>query len=312
MAAHSKKVVIAALLGNGAIATIKFIVAAITRSSAMLAEAVHSLADTGNQALLLLGIKRSTKPADELHPFGYGQEQYFWSFVVANMLFFIGAVVSIYEGVRKLGHPHPIERAWLIYIILGVSFVIEGTALTIAYREFNRHRPSGMGLLRAMRRTKDTSVLVVLLEDSAALSGLLVAFFGVLAAELTGMMIFDAIASIAIGLILGLVALVLAWETKDLLIGEAATREDRAAIRAAVEAFDEVQAVGQLLTMHLAPSKILVAMDLEFSDGLGANAIEAVVDRIEAAIREKVPAVDRIFIEAEEVRVLARRTAPRS
>jgi len=301
MAGHSKKVVLVALFGNFAITVIKFIVAVITRSAAMLAEAIHSLADTGNQGLLLLGLKRSAKPADEEHPFGYGKEQYFWSFVVANMLFFVGSVVSIYEGINKLRHPHPIESAWLIYIILGVSFLIEGYALLTAYRAFQKSRPKGLGILAAIRRSKDTNVIVVLLEDTAALVGLSVAFVGVLLAEVTGIAMFDGLASIVIGLILASVAFLLAWEIRSLLIGESASPEDRAAVRQVLAGCDQLEGVGRLFTMHLSPHNILLALNLEFKDGLTSNEIEKVIDSLEADIKAAVPDIQKIFIEADQV-----------
>lgn len=297
----SRKVVLAALTANFIIAVFKFAVAAVSRSTAMLAEAIHSLADTGNQVLLLVGLKRSEKPADSLHPFGYGKEQFFWSFMVAMMLFFVGAVVSIYEGVHKVLEPEPIRSAWMIYVILGVSFVLESYAFMVAFREFQRTRQPGTSFLEAVHKSKDSNVLVVLFEDSAALTGLVVAFSGVLAAELTGWMVLDGVASILIGVLLATVAFALAWETKDLLIGESASRPHRTSIREAVRSFPEVSALGQVLTMHLAPKKILVAMDLEFDDRLSADQIEVVVNRIEARIRDGVPEVDRIFIEAKNV-----------
>ena len=303
MKSGSQTVVMAAFLSNLAIAVLKFVVAAISRSSAMLAEAVHSLADTGNQLLLLIGLKRSKKPADAKHPFGYGQEQYFWSFVVANTIFFIGSVVSIYEGISKLKSPHPIVKPGLIYVVLGISLLVEGTALLIAYREFNKNRPKGLGLIEGIKCSKDTNVVVVLLEDSAALGGLIIAFLGVLLAETTGLMIFDALASILIGVLLAVVAFILAYEIKGLLIGEAASPAVIQNIRQAVSSFGEVQAIGELLTMHLAPRRILVAMDVEFQDHLTADEIEKIIDQIETAIREITPSVDRIYIEADQVRV---------
>jgi len=297
----SKTVILAALIGNTLIAVIKLAVALITSSSAVLAEAVHSFADTGNQLLLLLGLKRSRKPADASHPFGYGQEQYFWSFVVANMLFFVGAVVSVYEGIAKFKNPHPIEHAWLIYSVLAVAFLIEALALRVAVKELNRHREPGTGLLKAVQQTKDTNVAVVFFEDSAALTGLVVAFVGVLLAELTGWVMFDAIASIIIGLLLGLVAFLLAHETKELLIGEAASPGNVARIRQCAANIVQVSKVGEVLTMHLGPDSILITMNVEFVDQLSTNEIEAAIDQLEAAIRQKVPSAGKIFIEAEAV-----------
>jgi cation diffusion facilitator family transporter len=309
MKSGSKLVILAALSANAIITAIKFIVALITRSSAMLAEAVHSAADTGNQVLLLLGLKRSQKPPDSTHPFGYGQEQYFWSFVVANMLFFVGAVVSVYEGIHKLQDPQPIERPWLIYAILGIAALIESVALFFAIKELNKTRRPGTGLLRAAQESKDTSVAVVFFEDTAALFGLAIAFFGVLAAQLTGLMLFDGIASILIGVLLATVAFVLAHETKELLIGEAASPEHVAAIRKAAAETPGVKAVGSVLTMHLGPRRILVNMNVDFEDQIRADELEGVVDNMEANIRKAVPAADKIFIEADDVKLTpSRRT----
>jgi cation diffusion facilitator family transporter len=309
MKSGSKLVILAALTANALITAIKYIVALITKSSAMLAEAVHSTADTGNQVLLLLGLKRSRKPPDTAHPFGYGQEQYFWSFVVANMLFFVGAVVSVYEGIHKLQDPHPIERPWLIYAILIVAAAIESVALIFAIRELNQTRRPGTGLLKAVQETKDTSVAVVFFEDTAALLGLSIAFVGVLLAQLTGMMIFDGIASILIGVLLAAVAFVLAHETKELLIGEAASPENVAAIRQAAANTPGVKAVGSVLTMHLGPRRILINMNVDFEDRLRAEELEDVVDKMEENIRQAVPAADKIFIEADDVKLTpSRRT----
>ena len=308
MAGHSKKVVLVALLGNTIITIVKFIVALFTRSAAMLAEAIHSLADTGNQGLLLLGLHRSQKPADANHPFGYGKEQYFWSFVVANMLFFIGAVVSVYEGVSKLSHPHPIESAWLIYTILAVSFSIEFFAFRTAFIVFKKSRVKGQSYFSAVRNMKDSNVLVVLLEDSAALTGLLIAFLGVLLTELTGIAVFDALASILIGVVLAVVAMLLAWKTKELLIGESAKPSDLVAMRAVLDKCDQVKNVGELFTMHMAPDRILLGLNLEFIDELTSNDIESVIDELEASLKAAVPSVDRIFIEADEL-VVRKRTS---
>jgi cation diffusion facilitator family transporter len=292
-------VIIAALIGNAIIAAIKFIVATVSGSSAMMAEAVHSLADTGNQILLLMGLKKSQKPPDDDHPFGYGQEQYFWSFVVANMIFFIGAVVSIYEGIGKIKNPHPIENPGLIYIVLGISCAIEAVAFGIALRELHRTKAPGTSIFEAVKRTKDTNVAVVFFEDLAALCGLIIAFIGVLIAQLTGLMIFDGIASILIGVLLAAVAYLLASETKELLIGEAASPKNVRLIRKIAQEMDEVNAVGKILTMHLGPKSILVTMNVNFTDDLVADDMEHVIDVLEAKIRKQIPAADKIFIEAE-------------
>jgi len=309
MKSGSKLVVLAALTANSLITAIKYVVALITGSSAMLAEAVHSTADTGNQVLLLLGLKRSQKPPDAAHPFGYGQEQYFWSFVVANMLFFIGAVVSVYEGIHKLQDPQPIERPGLIYAILAAAALIESVALFFAIKELNKTRRRGTGLMKAVQESKDTNVAVVFFEDTAALLGLTIAFVGVLLSQLTGMMLFDGVASILIGVLLAVVAFLLAHETKELLIGEAASPENVAAIRRAAAGTPGVLAVGNILTMHLGPRRILVNMNVDFEDQLLAEELEDVVDKMEANIREAVPAADKIFIEADDVKLTpSRRT----
>lgn len=300
MSSGSKKVVYAALIGNGLITLVKFIVAIITRSSAMMAESFHSLADMGNQLLLLLGIKRSKKLPDRDHPFGYGKEQYFWSFIVANMLFLGGAVVSIYEGVNKIIKPHEIERIHLIYIILGVSLAIESWSITIAIKEFLRQK-EGEGILKTLKESKDPNLTVVLIEDSAALIGLVTAFTGVLLVEITGIVIFDAIASILIGIVLALVAFFLANEMRKLLIGESATEKDLELIRLAVRGVPEIEELGDVFTMHLGPENILLAMNIDFRDDIPSCDLEQVIERIERRIKEKVPKVKQIFIEAEGI-----------
>ncbi len=298
MKTGSRGVIVAALIANLVIAAIKFVVAFCTLSAAMLAEAVHSMADTGNQFLLLLGLRLSRKPADAAHPFGYGKEQYFWAFVVALMLFFVGAVVSIYEGVDKVLEPHPLERVWLVYLILGVSIAIETVSFSLALREFNRRRAPGVGILASIRQTKDASLAVVLLEDTAALVGLSLALLGVATAQLTGLVFFDGLASIAIGLLLAAVAFLLAFETRELLIGESASPGTLTAIRSAIEGYPGVVAVGRVLTMHLGANSILVGVNCDFDNGLSAGEVEAIIERLEVRIREVVPEAGRIFIEA--------------
>ncbi len=215
MATGSSRVIYAALIGNGIIMVIKFMVAILTRSSAMMAEAVHSLADMGNQGLLLLGIRLSRRPADQEHAFGHGKEQYFWSFLVANLLFSLGALFSIYEGLNKLLHPHALERVYLIYLILGAAIIIEGYSFSLALGEFFRQK-RGAAFWLALKESKDPNLIVVLVEDAAALAGLLIAFFGTVLADITGLMLFDGVASIIIGLILAAVALYLANEMRQL------------------------------------------------------------------------------------------------
>ena len=245
MAAHgSKKVIYAALAGNGLIAITKFFAAGYTGSSAMLSEAIHSVVDTGNQGLLLYGIKRSQRPADETHPFGYGSEIYFWSFVVAILIFGVGAGVSFYEGVQKLIHPHPISSPVVNYIVLGAAMVFEAVAWYIAYKEFGRVR-GNLGLFEAVQRSKDPTLFTVLFEDTAAMLGLIVALFGVAAAHLLGLAWADGAASVAIGVILASTAALLAYETKGLLIGEAAGRKVQLGIRRILTSSPEVNRINE-------------------------------------------------------------------
>ena len=235
MAAGSKKVIYAALIGNALIAVTKFAAATVTGSSAMLAEGIHSLVDTGNQGLLLYGLARAGKPADEKHPFGYGAELYFWAFVVAIMIFAIGAGISIYEGVHKVMDPHAITNPLINYVVLGLAMIFEGVAWWIALKEF-RTRKGKRGWIEAVRDSKDPSVFTVLFEDTAAMLGLIVAFLGIAGAQYFGIAALDGTASIVIGVILAITAALLAYETKGLLIGEAAAPEVVETVRAILSA----------------------------------------------------------------------------
>ena len=219
MASSSKKVIYAALAGNGLIAATKFMAAAITGSAAMLSEGIHSAVDTTNQMLLLYGLRRSKKPADNLFPFGYGKEVYFWSFVVAILIFAVGAGISVYEGVHQLKNPRPIENFMVNYFVLAFAMLFEGAAWLFAYKEFSKTM-GRRGYIEAIRMAKNPSVFVVLFEDSAAMLGLLVAFLGILLGQLTGNTLYDGLASILIGLILGATAIWLAYEIKGLLVVE--------------------------------------------------------------------------------------------
>jgi cation diffusion facilitator family transporter len=226
MASGSKKIIIAALIGNSLISITKFIAALITSSSAMLSEGIHSLVDTGNQILLLYGLKQAKRPADENFPFGHGKEVYFWSFIVAILIFALGGGISIYEGIQHMRHPKPISNPVINYIVLGLALIFEGAAWCFAFREFNRAKGK-WGYIEAVQRGKDPSMFVVLFEDSAAMLGLLVAFAGIGLTQMTGILYFDGAASIIIGLILIGTAIWLAYETKGLLIGESANRPVR-------------------------------------------------------------------------------------
>ena len=294
----STKVIIAALIGNAAISITKFFAAFMTGSSAMLSEGIHSLVDTGNQVLLLHGMKQAKKPADEDFPFGHGKEIYFWSFVVAILIFAVGSGVSIYEGIRHVIHPNQIENPMVNYVVLGLAMVFEGAAWFFAFKEFGKVKGK-RGYIEAVQRGKDPSMFVVLFEDSAALLGLLIALLGIWLAQVTGNPVFDGVASILIGVILGGTAIWLAIETKGLLIGEGANKEVISSIRSIAESFDEVEKVNELLTMHMGPEFILVNISIRFKRRQLTRDIEAVIQDIDSVIKEKHGFVKRIFVEAE-------------
>ena len=298
MASGSKTVIYAALAGNTVIAVGKFVAASITGSSAMFSEGVHSLVDTGNQALILLGLRRAQRPADGEFPFGHGKEIYFWSFVVAMSIFGLGAGVSIYEGVQHLRHPNELTDLGWSYGILGFALVVEGCAWLLAFREFDRTR-GRRSFLEAVEHGKDPTTYVVLFEDTAALAGLLVALVGIALTEWTGMAWIDGAASIVIGGILAATALWLAKETMGLLIGESADPEVIEGIRAIASGQAGVVRVNEVLTMHMGPEFVLVNLSIDFEDALDAGTIERTVQAIDLAIKERYPEVKRIFAEAE-------------
>ncbi len=294
----STKVVIAAFIGNGLIAITKFGAAAVTGSSAMFSEAVHSIVDTGNQALMLYGIKRSQRPADARHPFGYGRELYFWAFIVAMLLFSTGAGVSVYEGVHKILDPQPVTDAYINYIVLGLAMVFEGAAFWFAFKEFNRVK-GGRGYFAAVRVSKDPALFTVLLEDAAALLGLVIAFVGITLAQVLDMPALDGVASVAIGLVLAGTALLLAYESKGLLIGEAAKPEVLAKLRRILGAEHGVDRINEILTMHMGPRDVLLNLSLDFRSSLSSDEVEAEVTRLERQIKAALPEITRVFIEAE-------------
>ncbi len=303
MSHGSKKVVMAALIGNALITVMKFFAAFFSGSAAMLAEAFHSTADTGNQFMLLFGMSRSKRPPDEDHPFGYGKEIYFWAFAVAVSIFFVGAALSIYKGIEKIIHPEAIESITLPLIVLCLSFVFEAYAFKIALKEARKvsRGSSVTALIKMAIRTKDPTIMIVLFEDGAAMVGLVVAITGILLSYYLHLPILDAVTSIVIGIILLFVAFFLARETKKLLIGESATKEDREKIMAAVTGVKGVEKCGSLMTMHLGPADILVNLDVEFTDMLSTDELEDTIDTIEIRIKKAVPTVKRIFIEAESI-----------
>lgn len=290
--------VVAALIGNILVAGTKLVAALFTGSSAMLSEAVHSIVDTGNELLLLHGIRTAARRPDPIHPLGYGRELYFWSFIVAMLLFGLGAGVSIWEGVRHIADPHPIEDAKVNYIVLGLCFLFEGGSWIVARRQFARAQ-GRMGFWKAFRTSKDPPSFMVLFEDSAALIGIVIAAIGIRLSEHHGLLKADGIASVAIGLILAITATLLAVESKSLLIGERASPERVASILAIARAMPGVRTANGVITVHLSPDQILAALSLAFDDDLKAPEIEDLVSRIEDALREKHPEIVILFVKPQ-------------
>jgi len=299
MAGSSKKIIYAALAGNSLIAITKFIAAGISGSSAMLSEGIHSLVDTGNQGLLLYGLHRAKRPADSDFPFGYGKEIYFWSFVVAILIFALGAGISIYEGIHRLLEPKPLGDPTINYIVLGLAMLFEGAAWYFAFKEFSKVKGS-IGYIEAVQKGKDPTLFVVLFEDSAAMLGLLFALVGVALGDFTGNSMFDSMASIAIGLLLGATAIWLAYETKGLLIGESAKKSVVQGIRELVNKSDYVEHVNEVLTMHMGPEYILVNLSIDFIDDATADEVEDSIESMDQQIKQTFPNVKRVFIETEK------------
>jgi cation diffusion facilitator family transporter len=290
--------VYSAIAANGIIAVCKFVVAAITGSSAMLSEGIHSVVDTGNQFLLILGLKKSRKPADEIHPFGHGKELYFWSLIVAILLFGIGGGISVYEGITHLQHPaKPIDPFWS-YLVLSIAFVVEGISWMIALRELLA-RKSEEGFWHSLWTSKDPTIFTVLAEDSAALGGLIIAFLGIFLSHELNLPVLDAVSSILIGVLLAGVAVYLIFESKGLLIGESADPHVIRRIREIAEADVAVKEVRKALTMHFGPDTILLNMAIEFQPHLSAAELAHTVDRLEEKIRSAMPGVTQIFIEGQ-------------
>lgn len=295
--AKGRKAIYAAIVGNALIAVTKFIAAAITGSSAMVSEGVHSLVDTGNGGLLLVGLRRAKRPPDEAHPFGYGKEVYFWTLLVAMLIFAGGGGVSLYEGIEHIRHPSPTGDPTVAFIVLAFAFVFEGAALTVAWKEFRTSKGSRT-TWQAIRAGKDPTAFAVLLEDSAALAGIVTAGLGIGLARLLDAPVLDGVASVVIGLILAGVAIVLASETRQLLIGEAARSSVQEAIRHIAITDDDVTDVVRLLTMHLGPEDLLVNLDVRFRRGLDVAGVSDAVRRLEKRIKGEHPSVRYLFIEA--------------
>lgn len=300
---HTSKVSIyAAMAANIAIGIAKFIGAGISGSSAMLSEGIHSVVDSTNEVLLLYGLHKSGTRPDEQHPLGYGQELYFWSLIVAVLIFALGGGVSIYEGLSSMRVQEPSHNPTLSYIVLAASALFEGIALFVSVREFNKNSPHPPGSFwRTIRNSKDPSSFIVIFEDCAALIGLTVAFVGVYMSQLRGNSVYDSIASIVIGFLLTVVAIVLVIETKGLLIGESASPETRESIKQIVQSDDAVSKMEAPITLHFGPQDIMLAMNIEFRDDLSSDEIEAATRRIERKIRESHTEVKRIFLEAASV-----------
>jgi cation diffusion facilitator family transporter len=300
MAAESTKAIYAAIAANLAIAMMKFTAAGFTGSSAMLSEGIHSLVDTGNGGLLLVGIRMSKKPADATHPFGYGKELYFWTLIVAMLIFGVGGGVSTYEGILHLLHPSPLEDPTWSYAVLGLAFVFEAIVFAIAFKQFQAIKGE-QSTWQAIRTSKDPTTFTVLFEDSAAMLGLVAALAGIFLAHQFNNPYFDGAASIVIGLILATVAFFIGYESKGLLVGEGADPEILKNIRRLAESDADVQAVQRLLTMYFGPHTILLAMALEFRRHLSASGLEQTVDRLEKKIRDHHQDVKHIFIESESI-----------
>jgi cation diffusion facilitator family transporter len=297
-ASGGNRAIIAAMLANAGIAVTKFVAFAFSGSSSMLAEGVHSLADTGNQGLLLLGGRKAKKKANAEHPFGFGRERYVYAFVVSIILFSIGGVFSIYEGIDKIQHPHELEVPWLPIVVLLIAIVLESFSFRTAIIESN-HVRGKQGWVAFIRHAKAPELPVVLLEDFAALTGLVLAFLGVGATIITGDSIFDAIGTLAIGVLLVLVAIVLGIETKSLLVGEGASSVDTDAIRAAINAQPQVEALIHMKTLYLGPDELLVAAKVAFARSRKLADIAADINGLEATIRSAVPIARVIYIEPD-------------
>ncbi|MCC6375400.1 MAG: cation diffusion facilitator family transporter [Microbacteriaceae bacterium] len=297
-AGESKKAVLAALAANLGIAATKFIAWAFSGSASMLAEAVHSLADTSNQVLLLIGGKRARRHADKAHPFGYGRERYVYAFVVAIILFTIGGVFSIYEAIEKLSNPHSISNAWLPILILVIAIILESLSQVAAVKEANRER-GDENWIQYIRHTKDPELSVVLLENSAALTGLVFAFLGVGLTVITGNGMWDAIGTLMIGILLVLVAVILGVETKSLLVGEGAKPSDLDAIVESINADPQVETLIHIKTLYLGPDELLVAAKVGFAPKTKLADVARAIDNLESRIRQDVPVARLIYIEPD-------------
>jgi cation diffusion facilitator family transporter len=299
-ASASKIAIVAAIIGNVAIAATKFVVAAFSGSSAMLSEGIHSLVDTGNGGLLLFGLRQSRKPPDFTHPFGHGRELYFWSLIVSILIFALGGGMSLYEGVTHLTHPKPLGDPFWNYVVLGCAFIFEGTTWLFGWKAF-RVVKGRRGVLEAMHKSKDPSSFIVVFEDSGALVGLAIAFCGVFFGQQLDNPYLDGVASIIIGLVLALMSIFLAYESKGLLIGEGVERDTLGRIRALVEADPGVEHVSRLLTMYFGPHEVMLTLEVKFHDELTAVGVRGTVKRLQQIVRKEHPDITRIYFASESV-----------
>jgi len=294
----SKLAIYAAIAGNLAIAVTKFVAAVFTGSSAMLSEAIHSVVDTGNGLLILLGVRKSQKPPDSDHPFGHGHELYFWTLIVGVLIFAVGGGMSVYEGIEHILHPRFTENVGWSYAVLGMAVVFEGTSWLFGWKAFSAER-GRKGVLEAIHETKDPSTFTVLLEDSAALLGLIFAFAGIFLGSQLGLPQLDGVASVLIGLLLCGVAVLMVYESKGLLIGEGLDHESLKSIRALVEADPGVEWVGHLHTMYLGPHEVLLTIELRFHSHISSLEVRQAARRLREGIQSQYPDVRRIFFGAE-------------
>ena len=298
MAAGNKTVIYAALIGNGLISITKFVAAGITGSAAMMAEGIHSLVDTGNQGLLLFGLRKAKKPADKLHPLGHGKEVYFWSFVVAVLIFALGAGISLYEGWHRTMHPEPVENPMVNFVVLGLAICFESVAWWLAWKEFRKFQ-GRRSLNAAVKAAKDPTTFIVLFEDTAAMLGLVVAGVGLGISAAFDLPIFDGIATLCIGAILTGTAIWMAIRVKSLLIGEAADEEVIDDVRRRAAELTAVLAVNDVITLHMGPNFILVNVSVDFRDDAQAGDMEQAIEKLTREIRDAHHDVKRVFIEAE-------------
>ena len=297
---ESKTAIVVAMLGNIAIATTKFVAAALTGSSAMISEGIHSMVDTGNGGLLLLGLRASRRPPDFDHPFGHGKELYFWSLIVAVAIFAVGCGTSLYEGVTHLISPEPLGDPFWSYLVLGFAAVFEGTSWVFGWKLF-RATKGRRGILEAIHKSKDPSTFMIFFEDSAALLGLVFAFSGILLGRVFNNPYADGLASVMIGLLLGVISIFLIYETRGLLIGEAVEPETLRLIRNLIEADEDVEHVGHLLTMHFGPHEVLLNLEVRFRDKLSAVGVRAAVGRLRKNVRKHYPDITRVYFASESV-----------